>query len=117
MDRFCQFLWRPRPPSLLSDDQRKEIKKNMKKYQTQFELKDRMSQSKASKEMVEKRRKLKQDFDAWREQAREDYEAGKAWRIATRNGFDTDNLTSNIQDFDEEIVEFLIDTKETLVEE
>lgn len=26
-----------------------EIKKNMKKYATQFELKDRMSQSKASK--------------------------------------------------------------------
>merc|ERR1739838_446235 len=66
MDRFCQFLWRPRPPSLLGDEQKKEIKKNMKKYQAQFELKDRMSQSKASKEMIEKRRKLKEDFDSWR---------------------------------------------------
>ena len=49
----------------------------MKKYQAQFELKDRMSQSKASKEMVEKRRKMKADFDSWKAGAREEYEANK----------------------------------------
>merc|ERR1719230_1152057 len=117
MDRFCQFLWRPRPPSLLPEEQKKEIKKNMKKYQAQFELKDRMSQSKASKEMVEKRRKMKADFDSWKAGAREEYEANKAWRVAARNGLDTDSLSSNVQDFDEEIVEFLVDTKETVIEE
>jgi len=117
MDRFCQFLWRPRPQSLLSYEQKKDVKKNIKKYQAQFELKDRMSQSKASKEMIEKRRKLKSDFDSWRAGAREDYEANKAWRVAARNGLDTDSLSSNVQDFDEEIVEFLVDTKETIIEE
>jgi len=117
MDRFCQFLWRPRPPALLSDQQKKDLKKNMKKYQAQFELKDRMSQSKASKEMVEKRRKMKSDFDSWRQNAKSDFEANKAWRVAARNGFDTDTLTSNVQDFDEEIVEFLVDTKEVIIEE
>merc|ERR1712121_90594 len=111
------FLWRPRPPSLLAEEQKKEIKKNMKKYQAQFELKDRMSQSKASKEMVEKRRKMKTDFDTWKASAKANYEANKAWRIAARNGLDTDSLSSNVQDFDEEIVEFLVDTKETIIEE
>ena len=41
----------------------------------------------------------------------------QAWRVAARNGLDTDSLSSNIQDFDEEIVEFLVDTKETIIEE
>ena len=49
----------------------------MKKYQAQFELKDRMSQSKASKEMVEKRRKMKADFDSWKATAKQEYEANK----------------------------------------
>lgn len=89
----------------------------MKKYQAQFELKDRMSQSKASKEMIEKRRKMKMDFDTWKAGAKAEYEANKAWRVAARNGLDTDSLSSNIQDFDEEIVEFLVDTKETVIEE
>ena len=30
MDQLCQFLWRPRPPSLLSDEDVKEVKKNKK---------------------------------------------------------------------------------------
>lgn len=46
---FAQFLWRPRPPTLLSEKQQKEIKKNLKKYYSQFESKDRMRSSKASK--------------------------------------------------------------------
>ena len=49
LERFCQLLWRPRPATLLKPHQLKNLKKNMKKYSTQFELKDRMSQSKASK--------------------------------------------------------------------
>lgn len=46
---FAQFHWRPRPPTLLSEKQQKEIKKNLKKYYSQFESKDRMRSSKASK--------------------------------------------------------------------
>lgn len=49
MDRFCLCLWRPRPPTLLSKEQMKEIKKNLKKYAAQFDLKDKMTLSKASK--------------------------------------------------------------------
>ncbi|PWA21299.1 hypothetical protein CCH79_00018453, partial [Gambusia affinis] len=48
-DRFCQLLWRPRPPTVLTSDQIKMIKKDLKKYSKIFEQKDRLSQSKASK--------------------------------------------------------------------
>lgn len=49
VEGFCNFLWRPRPPSLLSTEQQKEIRKNLKKYSAQFESKDKMRMTKASK--------------------------------------------------------------------
>lgn len=41
--------WRPRPITLLSAKQQKDIKKSLKKYTTQFETKDKLRMSKASK--------------------------------------------------------------------
>ena len=49
LESFIQFQWRPRPASLLNEIDAKEIKKNMKSYTRDFEIKDRISQSKASK--------------------------------------------------------------------
>jgi len=46
---FCQLLWRPRPPTLLSQAQMDEIMKNLRKYSSQFESKDRVRSSRASK--------------------------------------------------------------------
>jgi translation initiation factor 3 subunit B len=46
---FCDFKWRPRPPSLLPESRLKEIRKNLKKYTLQFEQKDRIRLTKASK--------------------------------------------------------------------
>ena len=50
-----QLCWRPRPPSMLSKEQIKDIKKNLKKYSDQFNAKDKMRQSKASKELVSRK--------------------------------------------------------------
>jgi uncharacterized protein with WD repeat len=49
IENFCGLQWRPRLPSLLSAKQQQEIRKNLKKYSAQFESKDRMRQSRASK--------------------------------------------------------------------
>uniref|UniRef100_A0AAZ3P024 Eukaryotic translation initiation factor 3 subunit B n=1 Tax=Oncorhynchus tshawytscha TaxID=74940 RepID=A0AAZ3P024_ONCTS len=61
-DRFCQLLWRPRPATLLTQDSIKVIKKDLKKYSKIFEQKDRLSQSKASRELVDKRRSMMEDY-------------------------------------------------------
>lgn len=58
MDSFIQFQWRPRPPTLLRDKDFKDIKKNMKSYTRDFEIKDKLSQSKASKVGTTERVKL-----------------------------------------------------------
>lgn len=51
LDKFCQLQWRPRPPTLLSGQQMKDIKKSLKKYAAGFEQKDRAKMTKASKVM------------------------------------------------------------------
>ena len=49
VQRMCNVQWRPRPKTLLSERQIKNIKKNLTKYGAQFDLKDKMRASRASK--------------------------------------------------------------------
>ena len=80
----------PRPPTLLSKEQIKEIKKNLKKYSVKFNQKDaqRSTQTKimlnspsiifirsnkASAELAARRQKLMSSFSEWKEQKEEEY--------------------------------------------
>ncbi|XP_013774809.1 eukaryotic translation initiation factor 3 subunit B-like isoform X1 [Limulus polyphemus] len=117
MDGFCQMLWRPRPLTLLSEEKIKEIKKNLKKYSAQFEIKDRMSLSKASKELVEKRKKVMEDFRSYRERKREEFIKLKTQRLELRDGVDTDELDSHLENLEEETVEFFVKEELKVIEE
>lgn len=85
MDKFAQLLWRPRPPTLLSAEKLKEIKKNLKSYYAQFESKDRMRQSKASKELIEKRAALMEKFNEYRNKRSQEWADLKNRRLALRH--------------------------------
>jgi len=115
-EKFAQLLWRPRPKSLLSEQQQLQIKKNLKKYYAQFESKDRMRQSKASKELVEKRAALMEKFQAYRDQRIQEYNEQKPRRLALRNNVDTDELDADTENVEEEIVEFFIKEEITVIE-
>ncbi len=39
-DRFYQFSWRPRPPSMLSEAQLKEIARNLRKFSEKYAKED-----------------------------------------------------------------------------
>lgn len=85
LDNFAQLLWRPRPALLLSIEQQKEIKKNLKKYYAQFESKDRMRMTKASKELIEKRATLMKNFEEHRRKRIQQYNEQKTRRLELRN--------------------------------
>lgn len=58
-DAFYQFLWRPRPHSLLTDDEYAEVVRNLKKYEKRFNEMDRMKErERVAAEKAEKQRKF-----------------------------------------------------------
>eukprot|EP00088_Acartia_fossae_P013133 TRINITY_DN1682_c0_g1_i1.p1 TRINITY_DN1682_c0_g1~~TRINITY_DN1682_c0_g1_i1.p1 ORF type:complete len:705 (+),score=264.99 TRINITY_DN1682_c0_g1_i1:29-2116(+) len=115
VDKYCSLSWRPRPPTLLSKEQIKDVKKNLKKYSDTFSLKDRQKLSKASKELMDKRRDLMDKFMEYRKQMQEKYSAMKQERITLRDGIDTDNIKES--EMEEEVVEFLVKEEQTNIEE
>ncbi len=66
LDKFKQLLWRPRPKSLLSSDAKKKIKKNIRDYSKAFEEEDALAQTSVSKELLAHRRRLVDEWNAWR---------------------------------------------------
>lgn len=40
LDRFKRFLWRPRPPSLLTKEQKEHIRRNLREYARAFDEAD-----------------------------------------------------------------------------
>ncbi|KAL9037241.1 MAG: hypothetical protein Q9180_003833 [Flavoplaca navasiana] len=74
IDKFKQFLWRPRPPTLLSRDEQKQIRKNLREYSKDFDEQDRIEEDKERGAVVEERRRLLSEWLAWRERETEDLE-------------------------------------------
>jgi len=66
LDAFKQFLWRPRPPSLLTKDQKRLIRKNLREYSRGFDEEDAAEESNVSAELIALRKRLVDEWNAWR---------------------------------------------------
>jgi len=75
-----------------------------------------MRESKASKEQIEKRQELMADFDEWQAELEYFYEEEKEIRLDLRRGVDTDEIDNDYENFEEEVIEFLLSVEETLIE-
>lgn len=103
MERLCQFLWRPRPATLLNEDKIKEIRKNLKKYAEDFDAKDRLAHSKLSKEIIAKRQQQVREYKEVVERNR------KAWQENYEKRLELRGLTQEEEpEYEEEEYEFLI---------
>ncbi|KAI9717540.1 MAG: Translation initiation factor 3 subunit b [Candelaria pacifica] len=76
MEKFKQWLWRPRPATLLAKDEQKQIRKNLREYSKVFDEEDQYELDTANIAIVEHRRRLLDEWLAWRageeERLRED---------------------------------------------
>ena len=72
VDKFKQWIWRPRPPTLLSKDEQKNIRKNLREYARAFEEEDAEAANVANTEIVEKRRRQLSEWLAWRSATEDD---------------------------------------------
>ena len=66
VEKLKQLLWRPRPPSLLSKEEQKIIRKNLREYSRIFEQEDADRINSADVAVVEHRRRLLEEWDSWR---------------------------------------------------
>lgn len=72
VEKFKQWSWRPRPPTLLTKEEQKQIRKNLREYSRQFEEEDAQRITGANQEIIEQRREKFQEWLSFRESAEEE---------------------------------------------
>ena len=70
IEKFKQLLWRPRPPTLLSKEEQRNIRRNLREYSREFDEEDRYAVDIANTAIVEERRRLLEEWYAWVERER-----------------------------------------------
>ena len=77
LDKFKQLLWRPRPPTMLSKEEQKQIRKNLREYSKDFDEQDRIEEDKEKGAIVDERRRILSEWLAWREREQEELRADR----------------------------------------
>jgi translation initiation factor 3 subunit B len=79
--KLFQFVWRPRAEGLLTDDESKEVTKNLKKYIQKYQHQDKERQERTA--LLGRLRKLKarDEFRAFLAERSADFEANRPLRI------------------------------------
>ncbi|KAF8337904.1 translation initiation factor eIF-3b [Cantharellus anzutake] len=104
IDKFKQFLWRPRPRSLLSKGRQEEILRNLASYSRVFDEEDAAEETSASKELVSQRKRLVDEWNAWRARVEAQREAeGIVVPVAPSAGTSEDK--EEVQEWVEELIE------------
>ena len=58
----------------------------MKRYTSRFSLDDKMRESKASREEIERRRRLMEEYEGWAAELKKRFRQDKSLRLQLRNG-------------------------------
>lgn len=103
-DKFYQLIWRPRPPTPLTKPQIEDITKNYKRYQSQFEAEDKMQQSRESDEVLNKRRKLLDEWESFQSEVKFRSERNASTLKALRPEDDEEQNTESIEEMFEVFV-------------
>ncbi|OQV21963.1 Eukaryotic translation initiation factor 3 subunit B [Hypsibius exemplaris] len=116
VEGLSMFTWRPRPPTLLSLEKQKEIKKNLKKYTPEFEARDKMLLNKASKEVAERRKRQMDEFMDFLTVKQHAFQSARHKRIALRGGIDTEEIDAHPEELVEEKLEIILSVTSTPLE-
>jgi translation initiation factor 3 subunit B len=88
-DRFKQFIWRPRPRTLLTKEQQRQVRKNLREYSRTFDEDDAAEESNVSAELIALRKRLVDEWNAWRTRSKAEFfgEGGReTGKLADGNG-------------------------------
>lgn len=68
LDKFKQWAWRPRPPTLLAKEEQKQIRKSLREYSRIFEQEDAERGASADLAVVQARRQMLEEWYTWRDE-------------------------------------------------
>ncbi|XP_015697090.1 eukaryotic translation initiation factor 3 subunit B-like [Oryza brachyantha] len=117
-DHFYQFMWRPRPPSLLTAEKEEEISKNLRKYSKKYEQEDQDAFNMLSEQERKRRKQLQAEWEGWVAKWKQLHEEEIPYRMELRDGeasddeeeYDTKEVeVEEIVDVHEEEVPFELD--------
>ncbi|CAI5470059.1 unnamed protein product [Closterium sp. Yama58-4] len=110
-DRFMQFLWRPRPPSLLPAEKEAEVSKNLRKYSRKYEVEDEEAGAASSAAEVERRRIVMDEWRQWQAEWRHIDEQEEKLLAAIRGGVKEEEEEYKAEEVE---VEEIIDIQEEI---
>ena len=90
-ENFYQFIWRPRPKSLLDHAQKKTIIKNLRKYERRFAHEDKLKDVARQREATTEKRAMRRQLRNLIADRAKTYDATADARKAMRNGVDADD--------------------------
>jgi translation initiation factor 3 subunit B len=64
-EKFKQLHWRPRPPTLLSKDEQRTIRRTLREYSKEFDEIDKEMEEGANQAVIDARRRLYVEWYAW----------------------------------------------------
>jgi translation initiation factor 3 subunit B len=77
-EKFKQLHWRPRPATLLSKDEQRTIRRNLREYSREFDEIDKEMEEGANQAVIDARRRLWSEWYSWlveeKERVKEDRE-------------------------------------------
>jgi translation initiation factor 3 subunit B len=112
IEQFKQLSWRPRPASLLSKEEQKKVRKNLRDYSKIFDEDDYNKKNQANRAIIEQRRRLLSEWLAWRAQIIEELKEDSAEVHRAEEAKHGDDDAEVI----EEIVEEIIDETEEVIQ-
>ena len=115
IEKFKQFIWRPRPLTLLSKEEQKTIRKNLREYSKDFEEEDRVADDKEKGAVVEERRTKFSEWLAWREYEMEELAADRREMGLEEPVEEGDGKDEEGAKVVEEIVEEIVDETEEIM--
>lgn len=70
-EKFKQLLWRPRPATLLSKEEQRTIRRNLREYSKEFDEIDKELEEGANQAVIDARRRLYAEWYSWVAQEKE----------------------------------------------
>jgi len=107
IERFKQLSWRPRPPTFLSKEEQKEVRRKLRDWSKIFDEQDFQKRNQANKAVIDHRRRLLNEWRAWRESVIEE--------LHQEDGETGESTPEGDGEVIEEIVEEIIEESEEVI--